>query len=89
MEIPDFQSIMLPLLKFSSDNLEHSTNDTIIALAKQYNLSDNDLQKMLPSGTQSVFYNRVFWAKAHLKMAGLIENTKRAQIGRASCRERV
>ena len=80
MEIPDFQSIMLPLLKYSSDNLEHSTNDTIIALAKQYNLSDKDLQKMLPSGTQSVFYNRVFWAKAHLKMAGLIDNTKRAHF---------
>ena len=80
MEIPDFQSIMLPLLKYSSDKIEHSTNETINALAKLYNLSDSDLQKMLPSGTQSIFYNRVFWAKAHLKMSGLIENTKRAHF---------
>lgn len=80
MEIPDFQSIMLPLLEFASDNIEHSTIDTIESLSKKYKLLDEDLQKMLPSGTQSIFYNRVFWAKAHLKMAGLIKNTKRAHF---------
>src|SRR4030042_259243 len=52
MEIPDFQSIMLPLLEFASDKIEHSTNDTIISLAKKFNLSDDDLKKMLPSENQ-------------------------------------
>ncbi|MDI6803249.1 MAG: restriction endonuclease [Bacteroidota bacterium] len=80
MRIPDFQSIMLPLLKFCIDKLEHSTKDTIEYLSKEFNLSDDELSQLLPSGTQYVFYNRVFWAKAHLKMAALIENTKRAHF---------
>ncbi|MCK9212348.1 MAG: restriction endonuclease [Ignavibacteriaceae bacterium] len=80
MSIPDFQSLMLPLLKFCSDEQEHSTKDTINYLSKQFNLSENELSQLLPSGTQYVFYNRVFWAKAHLKMAGLFENTKRAHF---------
>ncbi len=80
MTIPDFQSLMLPLLKFCSDENEHSTKDTIDHLAKEFNLSEEDLSQLLPSGTQYVFYNRVFWAKAHLKIAGLVENTKRAHF---------
>ncbi|MBU2505826.1 MAG: restriction endonuclease [Bacteroidetes bacterium] len=80
MPIPDFQSLMLPLLKFCSDEQEHSTKDTIESLSKQFGLSKDELSQLLPSGTQYVFYNRVFWAKAHLKMAGLVENTKRAHF---------
>lgn len=80
MRIPDFQSIMLPLLKFCVDEREHSTKDTIEYLSKEFNLSDDELSQLLPSGTQYVFYNRVFWAKAHLKMAALMENTKRAHF---------
>ena len=80
MPIPDFQSIMLPLLKFSHDQLEHNTKEAVAELAKYFKLSDEDLTKLLPSGTQKTFSNRVFWAKAYLKMAGLIENTKRAHF---------
>lgn len=80
MPIPDFQSLMLPLLKFCSDEQEHSTKDTIEYTSKHFNLSDEELSQRLPSGTQYIFYNRVFWAKAHLKMAGLLENTKRAHF---------
>lgn len=78
MTIPDFQTIMLPLLKYYSDNLEHSTSETIEKLAQEFNLTEEDLSKLLPSGTQSIFKNRVYWAIAHLKMANLIENTQRA-----------
>lgn len=78
MNIPDFQTIMFPLLKYYSDNIEHSTSDTIENLAKVFSLTEEDLAKLLPSGTQSIFKNRVYWAIAHLKMANLIENTQRA-----------
>lgn len=78
MKIPDFQSIMLPLLNFYSDNLEHTTSETIEYLAKEFNLTEEDLAELLPSGTQRIFPNRVYWAIAHLKMANLIENTQRA-----------
>jgi restriction system protein len=76
--IPDFQKIMLPLLKFVGNQKEHSVSDAIQFLATEFNLSTDELNEWLPSKTQKIFYNRVYWAKAYLKMAGLIENTRRS-----------
>ena len=75
--VPDFQSLMLPLLKNIQDGREYSITEIIDTLAKEFNLTEEDLNQFLPSGTQKTFHNRVYWAKAHLKMAGLIENLKR------------
>jgi restriction system protein len=80
MPIPDFQSIMLPLLTEANDGQEHSTKDAYKSMASMFTLSEEELERYLPSGNQKVFYNRVFWAKAHLKMAGLVENTKRGHF---------
>jgi restriction system protein len=74
--IPDFQSIMLPFLRIISDGTEHSSLETNEKLARLFKLSDEDLNQYLPSGSQKTFPNRVAWAKAYLKMAGLLENTK-------------
>lgn len=76
--IPDFQSLMLPLLKFIRDNKEHSIHETIDFLAKELKLTEEELNEWLPSKTQKIFYNRVYWAKAYLKMAGLVENVRRS-----------
>lgn len=78
--IPDFQSLMLPFMKHISDGIEHSTTETLDTLAKKFELTDEEINQYLPSGNQKTFYNRVFWAKAHLKMAGLLENTKRGHF---------
>ena len=43
-------------------------------LADQFHLSDNERTQLLPSGKQSVFTNRIAWAKSHLKQAGLFES---------------
>lgn len=75
--IPDFQKIMLPLLKLISDGQEHSTNETNLELAKFFNLTQEEVNQYLPSGSQKTFSNRVAWAKAYLKMADFIETTKR------------
>lgn len=77
MAIPDFQSIMLPLLKFCADGQEHTNREAIDALAKEFRLSEEEQKQLLPSGQQCVFENRVAWARAHMKMAGLVENTRR------------
>jgi restriction system protein len=77
MPIPDFQTIMLPLLQSVKDGQEYSTTTICEILAAHFQLTETELSQLLPSGTQKTFYNRVFWAKAHLKMAGLIENIKR------------
>ncbi|HSV76713.1 MAG TPA: restriction endonuclease [Bacteroidales bacterium] len=78
--IPDFQSLMLPFMNHLSDGQEHSTTETHDKLAKQFGLTEEELFQYLPSGNQKTFYNRLFWAKAHLKMAGLLENTKRGHF---------
>jgi restriction system protein len=77
MAIPDYQSIMLPLLKFASDGKEHSLRETIEALAEKFRLSDDERRNLLPSGQQTIFDNRVGWARTYLKKAGLLETTRR------------
>ena len=77
MPIPDYQTIMLPLLKHLSDGQEHSNAETLDALADHFALSEDERKELLSSGRQSVFTNRLAWAKTYLKMAALIESPKR------------
>jgi len=77
MAIPDYQTIMLPLLKFASDQKEHSVHEAVKFLAHQFKLSEDDKKEMLPSGQQEVFVNRVGWARTYMKKAGLLESPKR------------
>lgn len=77
MPIPDFQTCMLPLLKFYGDAEEHANRDSIDALAQEFKLSDEEQRVMLPSGVQGLFDNRVNWARTFLKKAAVIESTKR------------
>ena len=77
MAIPDFQSVMLPLMRYCADGKEHAVSETTDALADQFKLTDEERKALLPSGVQEIFRNRVAWAKSHLKMAGLLANPKR------------
>jgi len=77
MAIPDFQSIMLPLLRFCEDGKEYSNREALEALAQHFRLSDSERKQLLPSGQQRIFDNRVAWARAHMKMGLLIENPRR------------
>lgn len=77
MAIPDFQSIMLPLLELIKDGQEYSGRDVTEKLANYFQLTEADRQEMLSSNNQLRFTNRVSWAKAHLGKAGLIATTRR------------
>ncbi|MBN1867421.1 restriction endonuclease [Candidatus Sumerlaeota bacterium] len=77
MAIPDYQTCMLPVLKFHSDGQEHTFRETIEALAREFGLTDDECREMLPSGGQEIFDNRVGWARTYLKKAGLLEAPKR------------
>lgn len=68
---------MLPILKLVSDGQEYKYRDVVERLANDFNLSDDDRNTLLPSGTQPLFDNRVGWAKTHLKQANLIDSSKR------------
>jgi restriction system protein len=75
MAIPDYQSIMLPLLQLASDAVEHRTRDAIGTVAKTFELTDEEMSKLNPSGSDYVFGNRFGWARTYLKKAGLIHYT--------------
>ncbi len=77
MAIPDFQSIMLPLLRLCADGREYTNRDAIDTLSREYGLTPEEQKQMLPSAQQRVFDNRVAWARAHMKMARLLENVRR------------
>lgn len=76
--IPDYQSLMLPLLKLVSDRQEHKYRDLIESLAVEFKISEDERKELLASGNQAVFDNRVGWAKTYLKKAGLLDSPKRA-----------
>ncbi|MFS8794727.1 restriction system protein [Thermostichus sp. OS-CIW-31] len=78
MAVPDYQSLMLPLLQFAArKETEISTSEAVEALAKELGLTEDDLREMLPSGVQPTFVNRVGWAATYMKKAGLLETTRR------------
>ena len=80
MEIPSFEDFMMPLLKLSSDKKDHTLQEAYSILAKQLNLTSQQMQEMLPSGTQLTYQNRIGWAKSHLIKAGLLSSENRGHF---------
>ena len=78
MSIPDFQTLMLPLLKVVADGREYRLRDVVELLAEEFHLTDEERQQLLPSGRYPTFDNRTAWAKTYLKKAGLIDQPRRA-----------
>ena len=77
MPIPDYQTLMLPVLRLASDQHEHKFSASVQLLAAEFSLSDEEMNELLPSGGQAVFNNRVGWARSYLKQAGLLAAPKR------------
>jgi len=80
MPIPDYQSLMLPLLLFAEDGKEHSVREARESMAASLRLTDQERTELLPSGRQSVFDNRFGWAKTYLLRAGLLQAPRRAHF---------
>jgi len=80
MGIPDYQTMMLPLLRFLSDQQEHSQQETIEALASQFGLTPEERREHLPGGQQAIMHNRVGRARTYIEKAGLIEFARRGHF---------
>lgn len=78
MPIPDFQTLMRPLLAAHEDGADHINRDLVSKLADQFDLTEDERREMLPSGGARLFDNRVGWAKTHISQAGLLESPRRA-----------
>jgi len=79
MPIPDYQSLMLPVLTASAKG-EVRIGAVVEELADQLGLSPQERGELLPSGKQTVFSNRVHWAKSYLGKANLVGITRRGHF---------
>jgi restriction system protein len=80
MSVPDFQTIMLPLLVIMGDGAEHSLAEVIDILGDRMGLSPEEKKELLPSESDVKFDNRVRWAAFYLRKAELLERTGRGRI---------
>jgi restriction system protein len=80
MPIPDFQTVMLPLLRFASDQQEHAVREAVQILADEFGLAQDERDQLLPSGRQRTFDNRVAWGVSYLKQAGLLGSPARGRF---------
>jgi restriction system protein len=71
---------MLPLLRHCGDKQEHAAKEMNDRLAKEFELTEEELRAVLPSGQQRVLDNRVAWAKSYLKMAKLLDSPRRGYV---------
>ncbi|HTF65232.1 MAG TPA: restriction endonuclease [Edaphobacter sp.] len=80
MPVPDYQQFFLPILRFAGDGQEHSPSQAVEAVVKHFNLTEDDRNELLPSGTQSKVNNRASWSRFHLFKAGLLEAIGRGRF---------
>lgn len=78
-DIPDYQSLMLPVLRAAAVG-EQRIGEVVEQLAELLGLTAEQRTELLPSGKQTIFANRVHWAKTYLTKAGLLESTRRAHF---------
>lgn len=77
MSVPKFYEFMKPFLVAVGDEKSHTIKELRIILAADFNLTAEEMSEMLPSGTQTVFANRVQWAGTYLTKAGLLTKPSR------------
>jgi len=77
MAIPDYETLMLPLLKLAGDGKEHLIREATEVFIKDFGLTEQEQKQLLPSGLARVIINRIGWAATYLKKCRLLESTKR------------
>ena len=87
MAIPDYQTLMLPVLTVAAEG-EARVPTASSRIADQLGLTEDEREEMLPSGAQRLLHNRIHWAKFYMSKAGLIETPRRgvfvaSETGRA------
>ena len=80
MTIPDFQTLMHPILAYLADGQQKSTRTVINAMSDEFGLTAEERAQMIPSGRAKLMDNRIGWSLTHLSQAGLIERPIRAQV---------
>lgn len=77
MAIPDYQTLMRPLLDLLADGKERSNPDLRAGIAQRFRLSESDLRELVPSGQKPLFNDRLSWATSYLTQAGALTRVRR------------
>lgn len=80
MTIPDFQTVMRPILVHLADGEARRSRGVKDLVADEFGLTDEERAEMLPSGRQRIIDNRVSWALTHMAQAGLLERPSRGVV---------
>lgn len=80
MTIPDFQSLMRPVLASLADGEIRRSRDVKDSMADEFRLTDEERAHMLPSGRARTMDNRVGWALTYLRQAGLVDAPSRGRV---------
>ena len=80
MAIPDYQTLMLPLLKALSDRRVHTIKELFESLSNQFQLTKEEKNEKVPSGRETRIKNRISWARTYLKKAGLVDSPAKGQV---------
>jgi restriction system protein len=81
MPVPDYQSIMLPLLQeLGAAERPVGVKELLPALAQRMGLTEDEVAERLPSGRQGLFHNRASWANLFMRRAGLVDTPRRGQM---------
>jgi restriction system protein len=80
MTVPDYQTLMRPLLFYAQDGGEKNIREAMKAIANQFALTEQDLSELVPSGKDTLFANRIHWARTYLDKAAAIKRTRRAHF---------
>jgi restriction system protein len=80
MAIPDYETVMLPLMQIASDGREHSIDELTKHLSEQFKLTPEEQEERIPSGQSTYIKNRTGWARTYLKKAGLLTSPKRGYV---------
>jgi restriction system protein len=88
MAVPDFQSLLLPLLEALENGETRRLSELYELLAERFELSSEDRKEMLPSGRQSRFKNRVAWAKVYWLPLGELSSKSLPEASKGNAPER-
>lgn len=80
MGLPKYYEMHKPFLEYLKDGKLHTLKELKQFISKYFNLTEEELLELLPSGRQTVFINRIGWARTYLKKAGLIDSPARASF---------
>lgn len=77
MAIPKYDEIRISALKLLLDGRSMKLKDFLEPLAREFKLTEEEVNEMYPSGNGHIFYDRISWALSYLNMAGLLDKPGR------------